>query len=158
MRALRSLTLGGGLVAALLFVAAPAHAHDAGCGLGTMMWSGQSGMGFKLFASTTNGWFGTQTLGITLGTSGCSQGGAVASAQQLQMFVGSNLDQIARDMAVGDGETLQVIATLLEVAPDDRDAFYRLTQARFAEVFPSAEVTSGDVVTSLTRLAASVGS
>ena len=152
MRTRRSLTFT--LMALLLLGATPALAdNDAGCGLGTMLWEGKSGTVFKLFASTTNGWLGTQTVGITLGTSGCSQGGVVTAEHRLEMFLGSNVDQVARDMAVGEGETLDAIATILEIAPADRASFNALSQASFGEIF-AENATSGDMAVALQQVMA----
>ena len=39
--------------------------QDVGCGLGSMLWAGQSGLVPKILAATTNGTFGNQTFGIT---------------------------------------------------------------------------------------------
>jgi hypothetical protein len=106
-------------------------------------------MGFNLLASTTNQWMGTQTIGITFGTSGCSRDGVVTAEHRLQMFVGSNVDQLARDMSLGEGEALEMLASLLEVAEPDRAAFYELSQQQFVTIFSSEHVTASDVVTSL---------
>jgi hypothetical protein len=151
MRTLRLRTMGVAMAASLFWMVAPATAGgDAGCGLGSMLWDGQSGMAFNLFASTTNGWLGTQTAGITFGTSGCSRG-TVTAEHRLKLFVASNVDQIAREMALGGGDYLAVVASLLEVAPEDRGAFYRLTQEKFTEIFSSESVTSDEVVASVKR-------
>ena len=135
--AMFTLTLGG----------SPALAGgDAGCGLGSILWKGQSGMAFNLFASTTNSFLGTQTLGITFGTSGCKRGEVVAMEHQLELFVAANADGLARDMALGEGERLEMLASLLAVAEPDREAFYTLTQQNFAAIFSSEEVTAPDVI------------
>src|SRR6266545_2071443 len=42
----------------------------AGCGLGSMLIGSKPGI-VQIFAATTNGSFGTQTFGITSGTSNC---------------------------------------------------------------------------------------
>jgi hypothetical protein len=146
-------------------VSAPALAGgDAGCGLGSILFSGKKGMVFNLFASTTNGFLGTQTIGITLGTSGCTRGTVVALEHRLEMFVGSNGDELARDMALGEGETLTTLASLMEVPEQDRAAFYELTQRQFTTIFRSEDVTPADVLASLLKamaddpaLAGSVG-
>jgi Protein of unknown function (DUF3015) len=144
--------LGPACLALALGLSAPAIAGgDPGCGLGSMLWSGKKGMVFNLFASTTNGFLGTQTVGITLGTSGCTRGTVVALEHRLEMFVGSNADQLARDMALGEGETLTMVASLMEVAEEDRAAFYQLTQQQFTTIFSSEDVTAADVVASLRR-------
>jgi hypothetical protein len=144
--------LGPACFALALGVSAPAMAGgDAGCGLGSILWNGQKGMAFNLFASTTNGMLGTQTAGITFGTSGCTRGTVVALEHRLEMFIGSNADELARDMALGEGETLTMLASLMELAEADRAAFYQLTQQQFSTIFSSEDVTAADVVASLRR-------
>ncbi len=44
----------------------------AGCGLGSMAFGNQKGA-IQILAATTNGLFGTQTFGITSGTSNCGE-------------------------------------------------------------------------------------
>ncbi len=150
----RHLCLIAGLAISVLAAGPAAADKDAGCGLGTVLWEGRTGTVWKLMASTTNQWLGTQVIGITLGTSGCGQGGTVTAELQLQMFVASNVDKIARDMALGEGEALEALASLLEIAPADRDAFYRLTQSNFGAIFPSEQVNAGEVVASLQQMMA----
>ena len=53
--------------------------RDVGCGIGSQVWAGQSGIIPKLLAGTTNVLFTNQWLGITFGTLGCSQGGTVTA-------------------------------------------------------------------------------
>lgn len=54
------------------FSASSAFAVDStGCGLGSMIFRGQRGLVPQILAVTTNGSFGTQTFGISTGTSGC---------------------------------------------------------------------------------------
>lgn len=66
------------MMGAAMILAAPAQAVDStGCGLGSMAWRGQRGIGPQVLAATTNGSFGTQTFGITFGTSGCDPDGRV---------------------------------------------------------------------------------
>jgi hypothetical protein len=155
MRIRRFEILGPACLALALSVSAPALAGgDAGCGLGSILWSGQRGMAFNLFASTTNGFLGTQTLGITFGTSGCTRGAVVALEHRLEMFVAANADPLARDMALGDGETLAMLASLMGVADPDRAAFNQLAQQQFTAIFSSDDVTAPDVIQSLLRVMA----
>ena len=56
--------------------------QDIGCGLGTMVFAGQSGPIFKVLGATTNGTFGNQTFGITTGTQGCQTNGAIKCPKQ----------------------------------------------------------------------------
>jgi hypothetical protein len=54
-------------------------------------------------------------------------------------------------MALGEGETLTNLASLMGVAEGDRAAFYQLTQQQFTTIFSSEDVTAADVVASLRR-------
>lgn len=139
------------LLAAAL-VAAPAGvalAHDTGCGAGTILWEGQSGVAAEVLAVTTNGSFGNQTFGISSGTLGCSQGGVVHVAQRIPMYASANMEQIAADMAAGEGESLVALADLYDIAPSDRQAFYAATQDHFGEIFSAGDVTVGQMLASL---------
>lgn len=138
---------------AVPLAAGPALADDdVGCGLGTQLWEGSSGVIPKVLAATTNGWFGTQTFGISSGTMGCSQGGVITASARTQMFVADNMDRLVRDMAVGSGETLDALAALLEIEDADRDAFAALTQGHFADLVPSTETTAGELLDTLGTL------
>lgn len=144
------------MLLAVPFAGAPALADDdVGCGFGTQLWEGSSGLGPKVLAATTNGIFGNQTFGISSGTLGCEQTGVITAEHRVNMFVGDNIDQLAREMAVGDGEALASLAALLEVAPSERAAFYTMTQRHFGELFPSTEQTAGKMLETLDRLMAS---
>ena len=87
--------------------------QDVGCGLGTMVWAGQSGLAPKILAATTNGTSANQTFGITSGTLGCQADGVISSRARLSMFMGTNSERLARDMSVGQGEALNVLADLM---------------------------------------------
>src|SRR5512138_3573817 len=123
---------GAGSVRMLLFaallVAIPSGSAladpDIGCGLGTQIWTGSKGTVPKLLGATTNGSFGSQTFGITSGTLGCHRSGTVTADAKVQIFTGTNLDRLARDMAQGGGETLDAFATLIGIRADDKAAFF----------------------------------
>ncbi|MDN5848373.1 MAG: DUF3015 domain-containing protein [Nitrococcus sp.] len=129
--------------------------NNIGCGVGTIIWDGQDGVAPMILGATTNGSFGNQTFGISSGTLGCQQGGTVTAAARLPMFAGHNLDELAGDMAAGRGESLDVLANLYGIRSEpDRAAFSALTQAHFAQLFPSENVTAGQVLAELESLMA----
>ncbi|MEK6805171.1 MAG: DUF3015 family protein [Pseudomonadota bacterium] len=128
--------------------------NDVGCGWGTQIWQGNSGVFFKMLASFTNGSFGNQTFGITSGTAGCGKNGTITANTDLVRFASGNIDALSADMARGEGEALTTLATLYGVAEADRGAFYRLTQAHYGSIFVRADVTAGEVVTSVRELMA----
>jgi len=139
----------------LLFVAAgTGFAADrygsAGCGLGSMLLGDQSGF-MQVFAATTNGTFGNQTFGITSGTSNCGKS-VFASNERLNEFVKANLDNIARDVAVGHGESLETLSELLEISPDQRQAVHARLKANFTKIFPSEKVQMAEVIDNIIRV------
>lgn len=127
---------------------------DIGCGLGTQLWEGEQGLVPKVLGATTNGTFGNQTFGITTGTLGCSQEGVITADARLRMFAGANLDNLARDMAQGHGETLDAFARLMNVQEADKADFFRFTRAHFPELFADDDATAGEMLASLNRLLA----
>lgn len=127
---------------------------DIGCGLGTMVFDGKSGKVFKILGATTNGTSGNQTFGITFGTLGCDGNGTISSSEKLALFIDGNMDNLARDIAKGDGETLATLSEVWGVQTSDKAAFNELAQENFAEVFKSENVTSQEVFANLNTLVA----
>lgn len=128
--------------------------QDIGCGLGSMIMVGQSGPIFKALGATTNGTFGNQTFGITTGTLGCQTNGAITSRARLGMFTGSNLDRLARDMSVGQGETLNVLADLMGVKDADKAHFFQATRTNFGKIFAPENETAGEILAALEQVMA----
>ncbi|MEI6834095.1 MAG: DUF3015 family protein [bacterium] len=119
---------GGGYV--------PAYG-PAGCGLGSIVMGPKPGF-MQVFAATTNGCSGSQTFGITTGTSNCKDGpGGEASAQERKVFVEMNYAQLSKEASQGDGEMLEAFADILGCAESDDDlqAFQTLSQEKFASLF-----------------------
>ena len=135
---MKKLYLATVLGGAMMFVA-NANAHDStGCGLGSMAWRGQSGAVPQILAVTTNGFFGTQTFGITSGTSGCDPNGRITGGTQKMFFtfLENNLEQYALDAAKGEGETLTTLAGILNM---DEKVFAQKSQEHFAVLFPNKD-------------------
>jgi len=125
------------------------EAHEnTGCGLGTMLFENNADNSVMLqsFQATTNATFGTQTFGITSGTSECKQPTKFASNDRLNEFVVANMDNLARDIAMGRGETLDAFADLLQVPKENRAEFYQKLQAGFSQIFTSENVVLANVV------------
>lgn len=125
---------------------------DIGCGLGSMVMAGQEGKVFKVLGATTNGTSGNQTFGITFGTLGCDGTGSVTSSAKLALFIDGNMDNLARDMSKGEGETLSTLAAVWGVPAEDQSAFNALAQENFSDVFTSENVTSQAVLENLNAL------
>ncbi|WP_286897020.1 DUF3015 domain-containing protein, partial [Marinobacter sp.] len=138
------------LIAGAILLGASSMAFaQPGCGVGAMIWKGQSGIAPHVLAATTNGTFGNQTFGMTTGTLGCQTN---QSVQSMAMYMDSNIDKVARDMSRGSGENLDTLAVLLGVEETDRDTFRKVLQDNFASIFPNADTTSGEAVDAIVAL------
>jgi hypothetical protein len=123
----------------------PGRYGAAGCGLGSMAFGDQPG-GIQILAATTNGLFGTQTFGITTGTSNCGPG---AFASGTKSFVEANREAVAKDISRGQGESIGAL-TQINVCEDSR-AVGAALQRNFAVIFPSEDVSSEAVTEAILR-------
>ena len=137
-------------VSGTVFAAPPKD--NCGCGLGTMLFEGKDGFVQQILASTTNGSFGSQTFGISSGTSECKQPTHFASNEELNIFVAENMDNIAKDAAMGQGEYLDTLAGLMDVPESNRVEFSQMLQDNFLNVFPDASVSHADVIENIANL------
>ena len=141
------------VAAGVLALSSNANAYDStGCGLGSMAWRGQSGIVPQVLAATTNTIFGTQTFGISTGTSGCDPNGRVTggTGRMLLAFLENNMEQFALDAAAGQGETLVTVAGILNV---DEQEFAGKVQNNFGVLFASNDVDVVDLTLSVMQLA-----
>ena len=103
----------------------------AGCGLGSMLFGDQKGM-IQILAATTNGTFGSQTFGITSGTSNCVESASGTSGART--FIEGNREALAKDAARGSGETITTLSAM--AGCKDAKAVGVALQKRFAQLFP----------------------
>ncbi len=141
------------LVVALLAGSSTAFAANdtgPGCGVGSMIFDGKSGVAPHVLAATTNATLGNQTFGMTSGTLGCDvdQPISVAAAD----FLDNNMEKVARDMATGSGESLDTLANLMGISAADSQHFKAVSQAQFTSIFSSDRVHSGEVITALNQV------
>ena len=117
---------------------------NPGCGFGSQLFEGQEGVVPHVLAATTNGTSGNQTFGMTSGTLGCDTSTPVVAAA---LFLDNNMDEIAENMAVGEGEALTTLAKLLKV--ESVEEFNALTQANFDKIFTEDTVTAEQVIANI---------
>lgn len=123
-----------------------------GCGLGKLLWSDfkrQKDIAPQVLMATTNGTFGSQTFGISTGSSGCTNDGKVWAEHSTQFFVAATFENLAEDMARGQGEHLTALATLLGVPADHQQAIYTLVQERYRELMKRGETSPGSLIKAL---------
>ncbi|WP_120513103.1 DUF3015 family protein [Photobacterium salinisoli] len=128
--------------------------QDIGCGLGSMVFAGQEGKVFKVLGATTNGTSGNQTFGITFGTLGCDGNGVITSKEKLAMFIDGNMDNLARDIARGEGETLATLTDVWGMSDEAKAEFNATARNNYASIFASENVTSADVLANLNTMVA----
>ncbi len=130
-------------VAALSSVAFAGVNSQTGCGLGSMIIKDDSSAILLALQATTNGTSGNQTFGITSGTSGCKKTKFVMN-ERAEEFVASNMDQLAKEIAVGHGESVDTLAELLAV--EDKEVFASALQANYNSIYTSQNVEMADVL------------
>jgi hypothetical protein len=117
----------------------------AGCGLGSLVFENQPG-GIQILAATTNSTFGTQTFGITTGTSNC---GAGVFAQGTKNFVEANREVLAKDISRGTGEAIGALAVINSC--EDSAKVGAALQKNFSAIFPSESATDEQVADAILR-------
>jgi len=124
--------------------------NQTGCGLGAMVIKDDSSAIMLALQATTNGTSGNQTFGITSGTSGCKKTRFVMN-ERAGEFVASNMDQLAKEIAQGHGESVDTLAELLEVS--DKAAFATALQANYNSIYTSQNAKMADVLDNISATA-----
>ena len=161
---MRNVVLAVVVASLVLVVSGSAFAFEpkpygaGGCGLGGMVIGDEPGP-IQLVATFLNGLCGNQTFGITSGTLGCEEPRTTthkkrANNELMKEFVVANMDNLAKDIAQGKGETLDTFSEIMEVPVSDRLALYKKLQANFSFIFPSENVVLADVVDNIALVAA----
>lgn len=134
------------LVSLMLGSAAQAAHTSAGCGLGTILFDGKTKKVHLILAATTNGTFGNQTFGISSETLGCTSDGVVKADKKLDAFAEANFERLSKDAAIGGGEHLGALASLMGVKGDaEKKAFFAKLQSKHEALFSgdSASLVTG---------------
>lgn len=124
----------------------------AGCGLGSIVakeLSWTDGMA-QILAATTNGTAGSQTFGITTGTSNCGDAAAPTVKENLKgkkkaeqkVYLYYNLAQIKADAARGEGNYIEGLAGLFGCQSQltgSYSEFANLNQKNLGKIFNSSD-------------------
>ncbi len=124
----------------------------AGCGLAYVLFSSKdNSKPIQVLAGTTNNLWGTQTFGITSGTSGCTEDGAVKFVKEAELYAEINLKNLQQEMAAGEGEYLSSFSKLVGVSATQQASFNKLVQEKYSSIFPSANTSSTDMLSNLSQ-------
>lgn len=126
-----------GLLALVATTSVFAADSSSGCGMGYEVAPKQS-----LVSSSTrsivNATF-SSTIAMTLGTSGCAKHSIVYNEAKGIHFAETNMNQLAIEMARGNGEFVASFASVYGCA--DASAFGSMVQSNYEAVLPSTKTT-----------------
>jgi Protein of unknown function (DUF3015) len=120
-----------------------------GCGLGKLAWSDygrQRSIAPQVMMATTNGTFGSQTFGISSGTSGCTNDGTIMGQHKVSVFAAANYDSLSQEMARGGGEHLASLAALMGVPDEHRSEFFSLAQVQYVRLIQTGDTTPAAMI------------
>ena len=118
--------------------------NGPGCGLGKLAWmdyGSQKQIAPQVMMATTNGTFGSQTFGLSSGTSGCTNDGVIMKNKHINM-ASRTFESLAVDMAQGRGEHLASLAALLGVPEEAQPEFFALVQEQYTILVGSDDTTA----------------
>ena len=122
------------------------------CGLGKLAWSDfkrPKNIGPQVLMATTNGTFGSQTFGISTGTSGCTNDGKVWAEERTNVFVAETFDGLTAEIAKGEGEHLASLATMMGVPVEQHSEFFALAQERYEELVRAGDTSPTAMIKAL---------
>lgn len=131
-------------------------AQDCGCGLGKVLIGDKEGLVWGLLGTCLNGTCGNQTFGMTTGTLGCDTGGKIVMNEQIKVFVADNMDNLATDIAAGQGESLDALAEIAQIPAEKQATTFAALQANFDTIYPDATVNETHVSTSINEIIANI--
>ncbi|HEX6590590.1 MAG TPA: DUF3015 domain-containing protein [Moraxellaceae bacterium] len=143
------------LAAALLGTSFVAHAEapgGPGCGWGNMLFAGHSGLPVHLLATIVNGTSGNATFGMTTGTNGCSTSAKLTYNGKSLLAMNGVLEEVAQDMAAGQGEALTALSVSMGIPTEERTHFNAVMHENFSAIFTSKDVTAGEVADNITAV------
>lgn len=144
--AMKKTLLALSLTLAAVGAQASSTQEAAGCGVGTLVFKDQHGLVYNLLATTTNGLlFGTvsQTLGILNCPADASVKGKIAS------FIEFNKQQLAVEVAQGQGDRLAALVEMYGVKEADRASATSALKANQVAIFSGA--STADIQAAMTK-------
>ncbi len=122
----------------------------AGCGFGGMLIKENKKL-HQIGAWFLNGILGNQTFAITSGTSDCNTRGLAMTDKEQQIFVENNYTNLVKEMAVGEGESLNALAHLLGCPAGQTKDLGAFTQKNYESIVTGEEVTPAAILAALKK-------
>ena len=147
---MKKLLVSSLFIASTLACSAGTKDANVGIGLGTIIFEGHDGLVSQVCAATTNGLFGNQTFAISSGTLGADKPDELWAKEQMNEFIKGNMDNVALSIAMGEGESVDTIADILNVS--DKEAFKTSMQENFNKIYTTDAITHAEVVSNIMSL------
>ena len=81
----------------------------------------------------------------------CTEDGAVKVARATDVYVDVNFDSLRQEMAVGEGEYVNTLASLLGATETTRPQMARFFRSEYKSLFPNAETSSEEMLKTLSE-------
>ena len=119
-----------------------AHATDgsSGCGPGWYIAKDESLVSSALRATTNGILFPVSTLGMTFGTSNCTQHKLVRTEKESLHFATMNYFELKSSIAKGDGEYLSAFATTIGCPESAQFEFNSKLKQNYDQIMPNSKV------------------
>ncbi len=104
----------------------------AGCGLGSSLMGAD---GNQILAYTTNGVAYSQIFGLTSGTSNCVEDTQANAYNAQKHFMAENFENLSKEIAQGDGETLRAFSGTLGCSKESYQEFATLMRNSYSKIF-----------------------
>ncbi len=123
---------------------------DAGCGPGSLV-IGTKRDGGQLLAATTNGmgYGSSHSTAVTFGTSNCGADKLTRTQQERETFANINYNSLVKEMAAGQGENLETLASMYGCSQDSYGDFGTVAQENFSTIVKDQNTSTKDMLGSL---------
>ena len=91
-----------------------------------------------------------QSNAMTRNSATSKRNHAAADKAQLVEFASVNSDQLAKEIAAGNGETVYTLATLLKV--ENKALFVSKLQDNYVNIYTSSDVNPSDVLNNISKI------
>ena len=118
-----------------------------GCGVGSLMFSGSSGISAHSSAYSTNFTF-YQSLSITSGTSGCGGYDPIILASN---YIKDNQNQFTIELSRGEGEILDNFLSLIQIGENDQILSKQILKNNFSNIYKKENLDSFTLASSISN-------
>ncbi|MBF0299378.1 MAG: DUF3015 family protein [Oligoflexia bacterium] len=114
----------------------------AGCGLGSILFGEDDSKWTQVMAATTNGTFGSNTFGVSSGTSNCDTGATAGTGtksslirKNTEIFIAANQIILMNDASKMGGESIEVLGKILNCDNEGVKELSRSLQKNYNLIF-----------------------